>query len=155
MGDLDRHHAGLMLVVERAKARFNSLKEKEMAALRAGSLPPKRKAAMERATNHALEEFKALEHAANAFALALDELQRLRGATTPQPEDENPFKAFTYMSDNGLVQTFYRAADDRLRVVPTFDAAQCASALLVPGLQIVVRKAIERRQLALMRGTAP
>lgn len=63
----------------------------------------------------------------------------------------HPFAASTYMSDNGPVQTYHLGADDRLRVVPTLSAEQCAAALRMPDLQVGVRKAIERRQRALAK----
>ncbi|WP_447936913.1 hypothetical protein [Thermomonas fusca] len=64
---------------------------------------------------------------------------------------EHPFAAFTYMSDNGPVQTYHLGADDRLRVVPTLTAEQCAAALRMPDLQVAVRKAVERRQRTLAK----
>lgn len=69
----------------------------------------------------------------------------------PPPGADHPFAAYVYQSDSGPVQTYYTAADDRLRVVPKLDAEQCASALRVPGLQAVVRNALERRQRLLAK----
>ena len=72
---------------------------------------------------------------------------RLAAATPAAPPAgaDHPFAASTYMSDNGPVQTYHLAVDDRLRVVPTLTAEQCAAALRVPDLQVSVRKALERR----------
>ena len=80
----------------------------------------------------------------------IDTLEDRLAAATPGPAAppagaDHPFAASTYMSDNGPVQTYYLATDDRLRVVPTLTAEQCAVALRVPDLQVSVRKALERR----------
>lgn len=80
------------------------------------------------------------------------ELATLQPSAPTRGADDNPFKAYVYPSDRGPVQTYHCAADDRLRAVPTFDAAQCAAALRVPGLQAAVRKAVERRLRRLQRG---
>ena len=65
----------------------------------------------------------------------------------------HPFAASSYMSDNGPVVTYVVDAESRLSRVPSFTAEQCATALQVPGLQAVVRKAIERRQRLLAKGS--
>jgi len=54
---------------------------------------------------------------------------------------DNPFKAGVY----GGVQTYHVTADDRLRVVGSFDRPQCDAALLVQGLQKTVAGAVHRR----------
>lgn len=84
----------------------------------------------------------------------IDTLEDRLAAATPGPSAppagaDHPFAASTYMSDNGPVQTYHLAVDDRLRVVPTLTAEQCAAALRLPDLQVSVRKALERRQRAL------
>lgn len=76
---------------------------------------------------------------------------QIEAASPHQPETDNPFKAFTYPSDNGPVQTYHCAADDRLRALANFDQAQCEAALRVPGLQASVRNALERRLRKLTR----
>jgi len=43
------------------------------------------------------------------------------------------------------------SADDRCRAVANFDQSECLSALLVPGLQASVRKAIDRRLRRLLK----
>ncbi|GKS85571.1 hypothetical protein AVMA1855_15485 [Acidovorax sp. SUPP1855] len=53
----------------------------------------------------------------------------------------NPFKAGVY----GGVPTYHVTADDRLRLVSSFERAQCDAALLVPGLQKTVASAVHRR----------
>lgn len=53
----------------------------------------------------------------------------------------NPFKAGMYDG----VPTYHVTADDRLRVVGSFERAYCAAALLVPGLQKTVASAVHRR----------
>ena len=66
----------------------------------------------------------------------------------------HPFAASSYMSDNGPVQTYVVDVEQRLARVATFNASDCAIALQVLGLQTVVRKAIERRQRALLTDLA-
>lgn len=75
-------------------------------------------------------------------------------AAAPPAGADHPFAASTYMSDSGPVQTYHQGVDDRLRVVPALTAEQCTVALLVPGLQVSVRKALERRQRALGKAGA-
>lgn len=84
------------------------------------------------------------------------ELERaLEAQTGPQGETgDNPFKAFTYPSDHGPVQAYHCAADDRLRALASFDQAQCEAALRLPGLQAVVRNALERRLRKLAKDAA-
>ncbi|GKT19760.1 hypothetical protein AVHY2522_23665 [Acidovorax sp. SUPP2522] len=53
----------------------------------------------------------------------------------------NPFKAGAYDG----VPTYHVTADDRLRLVGSFERAQCDAALLVPGLQKTVASAVHRR----------
>ncbi len=85
----------------------------------------------------------------------IHDLERQIEAATPrQPEAHNPFKAHAYISDNGPVQTYHCAADDRLRALASFDQAQCEAALQLPGLQAVVRNALERRLRRLARDAA-
>ena len=81
---------------------------------------------------------------------------QLQPAQTPAPEAAalHPFAASAYMSDNGRVQTYVVDADQRLARVAKFNASDCAIALQVPGLQAVVRKAIERRQRMLVKAGA-
>lgn len=83
------------------------------------------------------------------------ELERQIDAASPQhPEADNPFKAFTYISDTGPVQAYHCDADGRLHALANFDQAQCEAALRVPGLQAVVRNALERRLRKLARDSA-
>lgn len=83
------------------------------------------------------------------------ELERaIEAQTGPQGETNNPFKAFTYPSDHGPVQAYHCAADDRLRALASFDQAQCEAALRLPGLQAVVRNALERRLRKLAKDAA-
>lgn len=147
MDKYNRHCAIVYCLAERAKEAHS----KAVQAARKGAKDPKRQARLEAAAITAAEEYAAIEAAADAFADALDELATLRASTTPTPETDNPFKAFTYPSDNGPVQTYHCAADDRLRALVNFDQAQCEAALRVPGLQASVRNAIERRLRKLTR----
>ena len=78
-------------------------------------------------------------------AVAMFDQLKPAQAAAPPPDASHPFAASAYMSDNGPVQTYHLAVDDRLRVVPTLTAEQCAAALRVPDLQVSVRKALERR----------
>lgn len=77
------------------------------------------------------------------------------GTAAPPAGADHPFAASTYMSDKGPVQTYHLAVDDRLRVVPTLTAEQCAVALRVPDLQAAVRKALERRLRILGNAEVP
>lgn len=80
--------------------------------------------------------------------------QRLAATEQAEPPPQgadHPFAAYTYPSDHGPVQTYHLAAEDRLRAVRTLDARQCEAALRLPGLQVTVRKALERRLRHLQR----
>lgn len=61
----------------------------------------------------------------------------------------NPFASkFTNFSGEPLIVL---AADDRIRMVQDFTAAECVRALKLPNLQKTVRTAIERRQRKLQK----
>lgn len=116
-------------------------------------------AAQKRARNPVAIERAALRakrlHAVMGYIEQLeDKLASLQGSNAPAEGADHPFAAFTYMSDSGPVQTYYTAADDRLRVVPNLDATKCEAALRVPGLQAVVKNALERRLRLLAKGAA-
>lgn len=153
MDKRDRHCAIVYCLAERARMA----KVKTEQAARKGGKSPERQAQLDAAAITAADECAAIEDAADAFSDALDELAALRASGAPvtqQPEADNPFKAHTYLSDNGPVQTYHCAADDRLRALASFDQAQCEAALRVPGLQAVVRNALERRLRRLTRDAA-
>lgn len=150
MDKLDRHIAIVYCLAERARMA----KVKAEQAARKGTKDPKRQARLDVAAITATEECAAIEAAADAFSDVLDELVTLRASTTPFPETDNPFKAFTYPSDHGPVQTYHCAADDRLRALASFDQAQCEAALRLPGLQAVVRNTLERRLRKLAKDAA-
>lgn len=95
------------------------------------------------------------DHQAEPHHVPLCPLCQQAAALLGQPvPTAHPFVAGSYMSDNGPVQTYHVAADDRLRLVPKLTAEQCAAALRMPDLQIVVRRAVERRQRALAKAGA-
>lgn len=94
----------------------------------------------------------------------LEEAQRLLAAlegiaahlgteATPQAMEgrDHPFHAGFYPTDAGPRPLYYLSAEDRLRVVPRLDADQCRQALAVPGLQVTVQRALERRLRRLER----
>lgn len=64
---------------------------------------------------------------------------------------EHPFHAGFYPTDAGPRPLYHLSAEDRLRVVPRLDAAQCRRALALPGLQVTVQRALERRLRQLAR----
>lgn len=153
MDDRNRYCAMVYCLAERARVA----KVKAEQAARKGTKDPTRQAQLDAAAITAAEECAAIEAAADAFSDVLDELATLRASTTPStppPETDNPFKSFTYQSDHGPVQTYHCDADGRLRVLASFDKAQCEAGLLVPGLQAVVRNALERRLRKLARDAA-
>lgn len=108
------------------------------------------------AAERAEDVFKGLLSLRDYITTLEDRIAELSAPQGEPPEGaDHPFAAFTYMSDTGPVQLYHTAADDRLRVVPALDAQQCEVALRVDGLQVVVRKALERRLRALNKaGTA-
>lgn len=63
---------------------------------------------------------------------------------------DNPFKANCY----GGVQSYHLVAEDRIRVVKSFDLAQCEAALQVEGLQKTVERAIRTRMRLLRKAGA-
>ncbi|WP_104565825.1 hypothetical protein [Ralstonia mannitolilytica] len=54
---------------------------------------------------------------------------------------ENPFKGKRY----GDIQTYTVTAEDRIRMVKTFNRKQCEAALLVQNLQKTVERAVRAR----------
>jgi hypothetical protein len=54
---------------------------------------------------------------------------------------EDPFKGKRY----GDIQTYTVTAEDRIRMVKTFDRKQCEAALIVPNLQKTVERAVRAR----------
>ena len=131
-----RHHDALASAVQRAHQAF--LRQAQAAKNCVGG--EKRRQQLQASCDKAQAYWCDLRE-----AVAL--IQQLPAAqTTAVPMGAaHPFAASTYMSDKGPVQTYHLAVDDRLRVVPTLTAEQCAVALRVPDLQVSVRKALERR----------
>lgn len=153
MDNHDRYHAVMCCAVERARLAYIKAKT----ASKKGAADPKRTARLESTETAAKEEWVAIAAAADAFADLLDEVEKLRASAAPvnaQEHGGNPFTAYTYQSDHGPVQTYHCDADGRLRVLASFDKAQCEAGLLVPGLQAVVRNALERRLRKLARDAA-
>ncbi|MCL6619960.1 MAG: hypothetical protein K6T33_09250 [Thermomonas hydrothermalis] len=72
-------------------------------------------------------------------------------ATPPNAAGDHPFHAGFYPTDAGPRPLYHLSAEDRLRVVPQLDAAQCRRALALPGLQLTVQRALERRLRQLAR----
>jgi hypothetical protein len=72
----------------------------------------------------------------------------------PASDVPHPFAGATYRTDQGKHQTYITDAEGRLARVPSLTAEQCQVALRLPGLQQVVRKAIERRQRQLSKAGA-
>lgn len=140
-----RHHDALASAVERAHQAF--LRQAQAAKNCVGG--EKRRQQLQASCDKAQAYWCDLRE-----AVAL--IQQLPAAqTTAVPMGAaHPFAASSYMSDNGPVVTYVVDAESRLSRVPTFTAEQCAIALQVPGLQTVVRKAIERRQRALAKAGA-
>lgn len=62
----------------------------------------------------------------------------------------NPFKGPCY---NGH-QLYHMTSVDRINMVKTFNAEQCAAALTVPGIQKTVANAVQTRLRRIERGEA-
>lgn len=140
-----RHKAALESAVTRAHQAF--LRQQQAAKNCVGG--EKRREQLQASCDKAMSYWRDLVEAV-ALIHQLPDAQ-----TTAVPMGAaHPFAASAYMSDNGPVQTYVVDAEGRLARVPKFTAEQCAIALRVPGLQDVVRKAIERRQRALSRVSA-
>ena len=139
-----RHHEALASAVERAHQAY--LRQQQAAKNCVGG--EKRRQQLQASCDKAQAYWCDLRE---AVAL-IHQLPAPPAAAVPIGAD-HPFAASAYMSDNGPVQTYVVDAEQRLARVPTMTAEQCASALQVPGLQAVVRKAIERRQRALAKGS--
>lgn len=63
---------------------------------------------------------------------------------------DNPFSCTVY----GGVQCYHLVAEDRIRVVKSFNLAQCEAALKVEGLQKTVERAIRSRMRLLRQADA-
>lgn len=72
----------------------------------------------------------------------------------PAATAEDPFLGAAYRTDSGTFRPSVLDAEGRLAIVPRLTAEQCAIALRRTDLQVVVRKAIERRQRALAKAGA-
>ena len=137
-----RHKAALDSAVSRAHQAF--LRQQKSAKHCVGG--EKRRQQLQDSVDKAQAYWCDLREAVAMF----DQLQSTQPAP-PAAGADHPFEASAYMSDNGPVQTYVVDADGRLARVPKLNAEQCAIALQVPGLQTVVRKAIERRQRVLAK----
>lgn len=137
-----RHHDALASAVERAHQAF--LRQAQAAKNCVGG--EKRREQLQASCDKAQAYWCDLRE---AVAL-IHQLPAAKTTTVPMGA-AHPFAASSYMSDNGPVVTYVVDAESRLSRVPTFTAEQCATALQVPGLQAVVRNAIERRQRALAK----
>ena len=138
----NRHKAALDSAVARAHQTY--LRQQQAAKNCVGG--EKRRAQLQASVDKAQAYWCDLREAVAMF----DQLQPAQ-ATSPDLAALHPFAASSYMSDNGPVQTYVVDADQRLARVAKFNASDCAIALQVPGLQAVVRKAIERRQRTLAK----
>ena len=138
----NRHKAALDSAVARAHQTY--LRQQQAAKNCVGG--EKRRAQLQASVDKAQAYWCDLREAVAMF----DQLQPVQ-ATSPDLAALHPFAASSYMSDNGPVQTYVVDADQRLARVAKFNASDCAIALQVPGLQAVVRKAIERRQRTLAK----
>ena len=138
----NQHKAALAAAIDRANQSF--LRQQNAAKNCVGG--EKRRAQLKASADKAQAYLCDLRE---AVAL-LDQLQPAQ-ATSSDLAALHPFAALSYMSDNGPVQTYVVDADQRLARVAKFNASDCAIALQVPGLQAVVRKAIERRQRTLAK----
>ena len=140
-----RHRAALDSAVARAHQTY--LRQQQAAKNCVGG--EKRREQLQASVDKAQASWCDLREAVAMF----DQLQPAH-ATSPDLAALHPFAASSYMSDNGPVQTYVVDADQRLARVAKFNASDCAIALQVPGLQAVVRKAIERRQRVLAKAVA-
>ena len=138
----NRHTAALASAVERAHQVY--LRQQKAAKNCVGG--EKRRQQLQESVDKAQAYWHDLREAVAMFAT----LQNAQAMPAPAGAD-HPFAASAYMSDGGPVQTYVVDADGRLARVPKLNAEQCAIALQVPGLQTVVRKAIERRQRVLAK----
>lgn len=141
----NRHKAALESAVARAHQTY--LRQQQAAKNCVGG--EKRREQLQASVDKAQAYWCDLREAVAMF----DQLQPAQ-ATSPDLAALHPFAALSYMSDNGPVQTYVVDADQRLARVAKFNASDCAIALQVPGLQAVVRKAIERRQRLLSKAGA-
>ena len=139
-----RHHDALASAIERAHQAY--LRQQQAAKNCVGG--EKRRQQLQASCDKAQAYWCDLRE-----AVALIE-QLPQPAATLEPGDQHPFAASHYMSDNGPVQTYVVDADGRLARVANFTTKDCEIALQVPGLQTVVRKAIERRQRLLAKAGA-
>lgn len=144
----NRHQAALASAIDRAHKAF--LRQQQAAKNCIGG--EKRRQQLQTSADKAEQFWKYLQAAGEL----LDQLlQGSRTAQAAQPAGaDHPFATGQYQSDSGPVVTFAVDADGRLAHVPNMTAQQCAIALQVPGLQAVVRKAIERRQRLLAKAGA-
>ena len=140
-----RHHEALASAVERAHQAY--LRQQQAAKNCVGG--EKRRQQLQASCDKAQAYWCDLRE---AVAL-IHQLPAAKTTAVPMGA-AHPFAASSYLSDNGPVQTYVVDAEQRLARVPTMTAEQCASALQVPGLQAVVRKAIDRRQRALAKAGA-
>ena len=140
-----RHHDALASAVQRAHQAF--LRQAQAAKNCVGG--EKRRQQLQASCDKAQAYWCDLRE---AVAL-IQQLPAAKTAAVPMGA-AHPFAASSYMSDNGPVVTYVVDTESRLSRVPAFTTEQCAIALQVPGLQTVVRKAIERRQRALAKAGA-
>lgn len=139
-----RHHEALASAIERAHQAY--LRQQQAAKNCVGG--EKRRQQLQASCDKAQAYWCDLRE---AVAL-IHQLPAAKTTAVPMGA-AHPFAASSYMSDNGPVVTYVVDAESRLSRVPSFTTEQCATALQVPGLQAVVRKAIERRQRLLAKGS--
>lgn len=144
----NRHVKALASAIDRAHKAF--LRQQQAAKNAVGG--EKRRQQLQASADKAEAFWKDLQGAGDLFDKLLQ--SGTPELAAPVLGADHPFATGQYASDNGPVVMFAADAESRLSRVPGFTAEQCEIALQVPGLQTVVRKAIERRQRALSKAGA-